>query len=89
MEEVKTASQLSEIHKRGEGFLFNDLRPDTSYRYWGTLHKASCQWLTKMNMNVRWSNKHWFPTREEARRWIQRQNDAQGREYRICRKCNP
>jgi len=89
MEEVKTGNRLSELHENGVGFLFNDVRHDNSYGVWGTLHKANCQWLTKMNINDRWSTKYWFPTREEARRWIHKQYDFKGRKSRDCIACNP
>lgn len=89
MEVVLTAGQLADLHQRGEGFLFNDLRRIASYRFWGTLHKVSCLQLVKMGVGSSWTNKYWFSTRTQAVNWINQQTDPYGRQWRSCGRCNP
>lgn len=45
---VQTQQQLITLHNNGTGFVFNDSQRIGSYRVWGTLHRASCQWLLHM-----------------------------------------
>lgn len=84
MKEIESDTQLQEIHDRGQGFVFNDFsglgKSGTEYNI---LHKASCSWVLKSNINV---HKIFFENEVEAIDWLDAKRRAN---WKPCKTCKP
>ncbi len=75
MKQIENDIQLQEIHKNGQGFVFNDFSGKR------VLHKASCGWVIRCNTKV---PKIFFEDKNEAIKWLQANR---GMNWKSCDTC--
>ena len=81
MRKIKDSRDYQQIQDLGQGFVYNDFSPSGSQPDDNILHKASCRWLKRSNLNV---DKYYFNTLAEAEEWL---NKHRGDDWRKCRTC--
>lgn len=75
MKKIENDKQLQEIHKNGQGFVFNDFSGKR------VLHNASCVWVIRCNTKV---PKMFFEDKNEAIKWLQANR---GMNWKSCDTC--
>jgi len=75
VKQIENDNQLQEIHKNGQGFVFNDFSGKR------VLHKASCGWVIRCNTKI---PKMFFKDKNEAFEWLQ---TNRGMNWKSCCTC--
>ena len=81
MRKVIDSKDYQRIQDLGQGFIYNDFSPSGSQPDFNLLHRASCRWLQRSNLNV---DKYFFNSLQEAESWL---NNTRGDAWRKCRTC--
>jgi hypothetical protein len=86
MKQICTQSELDQLHRAGQGIVYNDFSGmGASGREYNVLHAAGCRWLERSNVNVR---KFWFADLPEARSWLNTNRGPEGVAWKRCGTCN-
>ena len=83
---IDTDTELYWLHDVGEGWIYNDFagRGATGHLY-NVLHRATCQWLERSNVNVR---KYFFPTLALAQAWLESNRGPEDINWKRCNTCS-
>lgn len=85
MRRIETQTELSQLHARGLGFIYNDYAgTGASASRYNVLHRASCPWILRSRASI---PKYYAANLRQAEDWLEAHRGKEGVGWKRCGSC--